>query len=307
MQKVLKYASLAIAGLLILLLAWGLIEPYLIDREPHVARVPGLPAAWEGKQVAQISDWQVGMWLDNEPTIRRIVRRILEEQPALVLITGDFVYHPGRSSAREELRKVVDLLRPLGASGIPTYAVLGNHDYGVTSPKAPASEQLARAVQSALESAGVTVLRNEALPLAPPGDLQDGDSVAVGPALFLAGIGPHWPGRDKPAAALADVPDEAPRLVMMHNPDTFARIPAHSAPLAMAGHTHGGQVRLPFTPAWSWLTYVKEDRVHADGWITGYGHPGNRLYVNRGIGFGLLPLRINCMPELTLFTLRRSR
>ena len=306
MRRVLKYTLLAIAGLLVLLLAWGLIEPYLIDREPHVAPVPSLPAAWEGKQVAQISDWQVGMWLDNEPTIRRIVRRILAEQPALVLITGDFVYHPGRS-AKEELRKVTDLLRPLGTSGIPTYAVLGNHDYDVTGPNASAREQLARAVQSALESAGVIVLQNEAAPLAPPGDRQNGGDAAADSTLFLVGIGPHWPGRDKPAVALADVPDEAPRLVMMHNPDTFAQIPARSAPLAVAGHTHGGQVRLPFTPAWAWLTYAKDDRVHADGWIDGYGRPGNHLYVNRGIGFGVVPLRINCMPELTLFTLRRPR
>ena len=306
MQKILKYALLTIAGLLVLLLAWGLIEPYLIDREPHVARVPDLPAAWEGKQVAQISDWQVGMWLDNEPTIRRIIRRILKEQPALVLLTGDFIYHPGRSP-QEELRKVADLLRPLRASGIPAYAVLGNHDYDVTGPDASAREQLARAVRDTLENAGATVLQNEAVPLASPGDRQEGDDMAAGSTLFLVGIGPHLPDQDEPAAALADAPDEAPRLVMMHNPDTFARLPARSAPLAVAGHTHGGQVRLPFTPAWTWLTYAKEDRVHADGWIDGYGRPGNRLYVNRGIGFSALPLRINCMPELTLFTLRRAR
>ncbi len=72
----------------------------------------------------------------------------------------------------------------------------------------------------------------------------------------------------------------------------------------MAGHTHGGQVRIPFLPEWSWLTYAVEDEVHADGWIDGYGAPGNRLYVNRGIGFGTAPIRVNCPPEVTVFTLR---
>ena len=92
----------------------------------------------------------------------------------------------------------------------------------------------------------------------------------------------------------------------MHNPDSFEPLPSGTAPLAMAGHTHGGQVRLPFLPEWSWMTFAKEDEVHADGWIDGYGQPGNRLYVNRGIGFSIIPIRINCPPEITLFTLRLS-
>ena len=92
----------------------------------------------------------------------------------------------------------------------------------------------------------------------------------------------------------------------MHNPDTFATVPTGAAPLAVAGHTHGGQLRIPFTPQWTWLTYLAEDRIHADGWIEDYGRAGNRLYVNRGIGFSQLPLRINCPPEITFFTLTRA-
>lgn len=52
------------------------------------------------------------------------------------------------------------------------------------------------------------------------------------------------------------------------------------------------------------MSYARENEVHADGWIRNYGNEGNRLYVNRGIGFSVLPLRLNCPPELTLFTLR---
>lgn len=94
---------------------------------------------------------------------------------------------------------------------------------------------------------------------------------------------------------------------MMHNPASFALFPANTAPVAVAGHTHGGQIRLPFTPEWSWLTFIKEDRVHADGWIDGYGKQRNHLYVNRGIGFSILLIRINCPPEITLFTLKQAR
>ena len=67
-----------------------------------------------------------------------------------------------------------------------------------------------------------------------------------------------------------------------------------------------GQVRLPFTPDWSWLTFAREDTIHADGWIDEYGEPGNQLYVNRGIGMSELPIRFNCIPELTFFTLESS-
>lgn len=83
--------------------------------------------------------------------------------------------------------------------------------------------------------------------------------------LYLVGVGAHWSNEDKPAVALAEVPDSAPRFVMMHHPESFALFPANSAPIVVAGHTHGGQIRLPFTPEWSWLTFTKEDRVHADG------------------------------------------
>lgn len=155
-------------------------------------------------------------------------------------------------------------------------------------------------MREALEASGVRVLKNEAVALESPEET-DGES------LYLVGIGAHWPDEDRPAEALSQVSDEAPRLVMMHNPDSFAAFPAGTAPIAVSGHTHGGQVSLPGMPEWSYLVYAEGDNVHVDGWIEGYGEPGNQLYVNRGIGFSLAPIRINCMPEVTLFTLRPER
>lgn len=94
-------------------------------------------------------------------------------------------------------------------------------------------------------------------------------------------------------------------MVLLHHPDSFERLPAGTAPLALAGHTHGGQFRVPFTPEWTWMTFAEEDEVHPDGWIPDFGASGNRLYVNRGIGFSTLPLRLNCPPEITYVLLRR--
>jgi predicted MPP superfamily phosphohydrolase len=123
------------------------------------------------------------------------------------------------------------------------------------------------------------------------------------------GIGAHLPKQDKPKVALAQVPEKAPRLVMMHNPNSFDALPPNTAPLAVAGHTHGGQINLlPFglTPVWFLLTYDEEELVHIAGWIEDFGQPGNHLYINRGIGFSRVPIRINAPPELTLFTLQKS-
>lgn len=301
-MKVIKLFLLGVLALLVTLIAWGLIEPYFLDTEEQVAEIPGLPAAWEGARVGVAADWQIGMWLDNTSTVRRSVDRLVEERPAAVLLTGDFVYGPSKEWD-EDLRKVRRFARPLAEAGIPTYAVLGNHDYRMSWPDSDPNLRAAGRVRATLRAAGVRVLKNEAVPLEGPSD-KPAESAARGGRLYLVGIGAHWPEEDRPKKALSGVPDGAPRLVMMHHPDSFALLPARSAPLAVAGHTHGGQVSLPGTPAWTWMTYAKKDKVHADGWIEGYGKSSNRLYVNRGIGFSVAPLRVSSRPEVTLFTLR---
>lgn len=304
MNKI-KYALFGLLGIIGSLLLWGLIEPYRIDTQEEVAEIPNLPADWEGKRVALIADWQIGMWMDNTNTIRRVVEQLIEERPAAVLIAGDFIYHAGENPT-EEINQAVELVRLLPEAGIPTYAVLGNHDYAMSSKQAQPDEELAAQLHDALEAVDVQVLQNEAVTI-PLTENRDATAANTrnGTSLHLVGIGANWPNHDRPQVALAPVPEGAPRLVMMHNPNTFDALPPSTAPLAVAGHTHGGQIRLPFTPEWSWMTFVKDDEVHADGWIEEeYGQPGNRLYVNRGIGFSIVPIRINCPPEVTVFTLQ---
>jgi len=315
MKRYLKYTTVVLISVLLLLLVWGVgIEPRLVDEKAETADIPNLPAAWEGKRIALIADLQVGMWLDNTDTVRRIVSRIVEERPAAALIAGDFVYNPTNNEAddmeredflefREEIDEAMNLLRPLTQAGIPTYAVLGNHDYGMPTAKYAKNDLLARNVQTALQGIGIRVLDNEVVSLA----VDDGDGQSEERALYLIGIGSHVARNDQPQVALAQVPQNAARIALMHNPDSFAAFPADSAPLALAGHTHGGQLRLPFMSQWSWMALVSDEKIYADGWINGFGKSGNRLYVNRGIGFSLIPARVNCLPELTFFTLHRHR
>ena len=290
----LKYTALGLAGIVGLLIIWSFIEPRVLNTETETAKIPGLPASWSGKQIAQLTDFQIGLWGDNRGTARRSVSKIVEAKPALALISGDFIYHPGKN-IKPEIETAVDIVRPLIEAGIPTYAVLGNHDYGMSSKKAQPKTKEAERLEMALEDAGVEVLENEAVSLSS----SDADN-----PLYLIGIGSLWANRDNVDKALSNVPDSSPRIVMMHNPDTFEQFPASSAPLAVAGHTHGGQVRIPGTPQWSWLRFTQKDKVYADGWAKGYGKAGNQLYVNPGIGMSIAPIRLFCPPELTFFTLQ---
>jgi hypothetical protein len=293
MKKVLKIIGLLVGGLVLIFLFWGLVEPYTVDTQAYPIALPHLSPSLEGVRAAVISDFQVGFWLDNVATVRRIIQQIIEEDPDLVLILGDFIYHGGEN-APERIALAADLVSPLAEHNLPVYAVLGNHDYSVAGyhPTKIDAER-AQNLTAALEAVGVIVLENESRIFR----YQDSGE------LYIVGIGAHMIRNDHPQQAFEDVPEDAPRLVLMHNPTSFGKVGPGLAPLAAAGHTHGGQLRIPFTPQWSIVTYFVEEDVHFDGWIADYGQPGNQLYVNRGIGMSLLPLRFACPPEITYFTL----
>lgn len=292
-QKI-KYIVFSIISMMALLVIWSFIEPYILNTETETANIPNLPATWQDQQIAHITDFQLGLWGDNRETARRSVAKIIEAQPAVALIGGDFLYHPG-ANIEPEIDTAVDIVRPLVEAGIPTYAVLGNHDYGMSSRTASPRTEEAERLETALESAGIEVLENESVQLALPNSNEP---------LYLVGVGSLWANRDNVEQALSNVPENSPRITLMHNPDTFEKFPPNSAPLGVAGHTHGGQVRVPGTPQWSWLKFTQKDKVYADGWAKGYGEPGNQLYVNPGIGMSYAPIRLFCPPELTFFTLQ---
>lgn len=299
-RSTLKKVGLSVAGAVLIALAamvlWGvLIEPrLLLDVQRHDAQVLDLPIEWEGETVAMLADFQVGMWLDNDGMVAKAIDRAIDLDVTAVLIAGDLVY--GTDSGR--IDRAMRLVRPLTEAGIPTIAVLGNHDYAMAKPEDAKQSGVAEEVERRLVELGVQVLTNESTKIEHPGG---------GPPLEVVGIGSEWAGNSHPREAFADLAPETARLVLMHNPGSFRDLPPHSGSLSLAGHTHGGQIRIPFTPSGSWLDIAREHEVIADGWgEQGIGAAGNRLYVNRGIGFSLVPARFRCRPELTVFTLRRA-
>lgn len=286
MRRVLKATTAGLGAFVLALAVYGTaVEPRLILEERRVeAVVPGLPEAWVGRRVAVVSDLQVGMWWDNVDMVERAVERIVDLDPAAALLVGDFVYGP--ESVETNVATVGDVLRPVPDAGISTYAVLGNHDH------ASGGAELLRAE---LERIGVTVLENEHVALPAPTD---------GSVLHLVGLGATRHGRTDVDAALDGLPAGAPRLVMFHNPEAFPRLPAGTAPFAVAGHTHCGQIAAPRTPEWSYLALTEEEEVVVDGFAPAdHGAPGNTLFVTCGIGFSLLPVRINAPPQLLVVTL----
>lgn len=290
MLRLAKRVGAAVAVALVVLLLYGtFVEPRLIlDQRRYQMPIPELAAEWSGTEVAVFSDLQVGMWLANIGMIERVVDAVVAADPDVALIAGDFLYSHNPPPAAQ-VDAVTALLAPLTEAGIPTFAVLGNHDYA-----SGGAEEIA----AALQRRGVDVLRNEAVALRPAGDTE------VEEPLYIVGVGAKRFGHSNPQEALRGVPEGAPRVVMMHNPASFPALPPHSAPLAVAGHTHCGQIAIPGTPLWSYLELRAEERVVTDGFAPRpYGAAGNRLFVTCGIGFSLVPIRINAAPQVVIFEL----
>lgn len=155
-----------------------------------------------------------------------------------------------------------------------TFAVLGNHDHWIDADR----------IEAALSAIGIAVLRNRSVPL--PGSRH----------FRLTGIESYWGGTPDPKALDAAPPD-ARHILLVHEPDPFDRLTDSRIVLQVSGHTHGGQVRVPGFGA---LHLPRLGRRYQAGL---YEVDGRRLYVNRGLGTVAHHVRVNCRPELTLFTL----
>lgn len=154
------------------------------------------------------------------------------------------------------------------------FAVTGNHDRRAARP----------AVVALLQRAGYEVLANRGL---------------LWGGIWWAGTDDPHRGRPDLAAALAGAPANRPRIVLTHSPELFPQVVAAGADLALAGHTHGGQVRVPGVGAL--LTASRLGRRYTMG---SYREGRTLLYVNRGLGTVHLPVRLFCPPEVAVFDLR---
>lgn len=100
----LKYTAMGLAGVAAILVGWSFIEPHTFHTENETAVIPNLPKSWQGKQIAQLSDFQIGIWGDNSDTARRTVEELIKAKPAAVLISGDFIYRTYLTSLKRSCK-----------------------------------------------------------------------------------------------------------------------------------------------------------------------------------------------------------
>lgn len=213
-----------------------------------------------------------------------IVPLLAHERFDLTVYTGDL------ADDEAGCRALVPLLRSL-QSPLGSFAVLGNHDhyhYRHATGEAPHPNDL-RPWLSALDSAGVTLLNNTNVSL-------------HGGALRLAGVDDPTLGLDRLDTAFAGVERQEPLVLLAHSPDVLVRLGNHRPGLLLAGHTHGGQLRLPGIGALGTVTALP--RRYAMGAFEYHGVP---TFVSRGVGTSGAPARLNCPPEVTLIRLRSPR
>lgn len=250
----------------------GRRELHEIEVTRHELSLPNLGSAFDGYRIAQLSDVHLDGWMTRERLVQA-VELANAESPDLVAFTGDFV------SERVPLdsQGLIDAFRALHApDGIS--AVLGNHDHLAG----------AEGVRRVARAAGVRELANDVHTLHRGSD-----------SLHLAGVDDLYEGHLRIDRVLERLPGGAAAILLSHAPD-FADVagPTGRFGLQLSGHSHGGQAVLPpFGP----LVRPPYSRRYPIG---AYEVAGMRLYTNRGLGTVNIPLRLNCRPEVAVFTLR---
>jgi hypothetical protein len=264
---------------------WGyLVGQHRVEVDRVELPLPGLPDALAGLRMAQISDLHIGLQL-RAPLLRELVARVNALEADLIVITGDvFDFDP--SFIEEGCRELAALDAPLGV-----FCVLGNHDVytGV--------EAVARGLESLTK---IRVLRDAWAKVE-----------VCGAELAIVGVedpGRGWSERNGTHSALEklaeEVPKEMARILLIHRPSYFAEASRLGYPLSLAGHTHGGQIALPF-PA----QHHNVSRL-ISRWTRGLFRDdatGALLYVNRGLGVAGPPVRLNCTREISLHRLVQAK
>jgi predicted MPP superfamily phosphohydrolase len=250
-------------------------EPSSLRVAEYRIEVPSWPVSDSDLRIALLSDLHVGSPFNGLNNLRRVVEKTNATRPDVVLLAGDFVilnvlggHFVPPEPAAEVLR---DLKAPLGV-----YAVLGNHDWWFDHGR----------VARALSRVGIRVIDQQALRVST-------DRYSF----WLVGVGDLWEGDHSVKAAIEQVTDDGPVLLVTHNPDIFPDVPARVS-LTMAGHTHGGQVYLPLAGR------LVVPSLYGQRFAIGHIVEGGRhLFVTPGIGTSIVPVRFMVPPEISVLQL----
>ena len=247
----------------------ALTEPYMLTVEHQQINLRRLPKALEGFRIVQLSDVHHGPF-SSKAQIERAVETANRLQPDIIALTGDYI-----SRERQYAAPCAEMLGRLKAR-YGVYAVLGNHDHWTD----------AALITDLFRAEGITVLINEGVRFE-----------QQGAAFWLAGVDDTMVGLEDLPLALAGAAKNEMKLLLAHNPVILRRAARAAVDLVLSGHTHGGQV--------AWRSERSASGRPRRRLLKGLGRHGNtQIYVTRGLGTVVLPIRYGCPPEVSLLELR---
>jgi predicted MPP superfamily phosphohydrolase len=247
------------------------IERYIILLNTYRIPVPNLPPAFHGFRIVQLSDVHYGPLVPLS-VVRDVVFRANRTRKDLVVCTGDYVHE---RNATEQIDAAWPILTQLTAPG-GVYSTLGNHDHWADTNRS----------QYWLDRSGQD-LRHKVTPLE-----KDGQRI------WLVGAGDLWEDHRNLDRLLESVPDGDCRIVLAHNPDTADTAFSLRVDLMVSGHTHGGQVNIPLMGA---PVLPVRNKNYSSGLKV--SPRGTNVFISRGIGWAVYPVRLNCFPEVGLLEL----
>lgn len=257
-----------LAGNLSKVARYAIDEANSLSLENVRVTLPRLPKKLDGFKIIHLSDIHHSPFTNLEH-IKRTVKIANRLKPDMFILTGDYVSHE-----KKYIAPVAKVLGELKAE-FGTYSCLGNHDHWTD----------ADVVTKRFRDAGITMLVNEGFRFE-----------ARGASVWLCGVDDHMVGKsDLPSALKGSFPDEM-KLLLAHNPLVFRQAVRLGVDLTLSGHTHGGQVK------------IREDekRILPRRRLSSGLHrrKGSQIYITRGIGTVVLPVRYQCPPEISLLELR---
>ena len=252
---------------------------------PVEIEVRDLPNGWNGMRIATLSDFELGLWPDNETVAIAAVRRAVAEKPDVIVLLGDYVARGGDYTALDRV------LAPL--RGIPAFAVLGHTDEVDNSEDVDSARIL---TTQALSRNGVRVLRNGRAPLGRNGD-----------TAYIAGVEPFMPRKlDWEQAAIYGTIPGGPRtpVLLAHFPATGQTVPRDKYAAVLTGHTNCGRVEVPGTPRLTWVNTELFPGTPDPATRRIYRVRGSTLFITCGLGHSYVPVRFSAPPEVAIVTLR---
>lgn len=253
------------------------IEPRLLKVNTYTITHKDIPKSFDGFKIVQFSDTHLGFQYDLNQ-FNKMLRVVKNLQPDVIFFTGDLMDAPNEYPTPE---KIIPLLKDLNAP-FGKFAIYGNHDHGGYGSDI---------YKNIMELADFKILLNKSTEL----NLLDGSSI------HIIGIDDAMLGKPNFDIALGNIPKNQFKILLSHAPDLADQTVNYGVQLQLSGHSHGGQIQIPFVGA---LITPPFARKYREGF---YNINTLKLYVNRGIGTTRLPFRFLSKPEIAVFTLQSQK